>query len=145
MKSEKGITLTSLILYIILLLLVVSILSVVSSYFKNNVNYITDIGKYVTQFNKFNCFFIEDVKNNSELLSVEENKIVFKDGTTYTFANNDVYRNKVRICENLYALTFEEDNYEDNNGFTKKIITVHMAIEGSNLFESTNEYVLKYW
>ena len=145
MKSEKGITLTSLILYIILILLVVSILSVVSSYFRNNVNYITDIGKYVTQFNKFNAFFIDDVKNNSKILSVEDSKIVFEDGTTYTFANNDVYRNKVKICEGLYLLTFAENDYEDDNGFTKKIITVHMAIKGSKLFESTNEYVLKYW
>ena len=147
MKSEKGITLLSLIVYIALLTLVLGILSVVSNYFYKNVNYITDTGKYVSNYNKFNMYFIEDVKNNSEIYSISEDgtQLVFADGTNYTFADNSIYRNKVRICENIYALSFSKRAQTDENDFTKQIITVNFAVRGSKLFETENDYVLKYW
>ena len=145
MKSEKGITITSLVIYVILLILVISILATVSSYFYSNVNRLTDMGKYVAEFNKFNMYFIEDVKNNTDILAVENNRIMFEDGTIYTFQDESVYRNKVKICEDIYSMQFNENEEEDDNNFTKRIVIVNMAIKGSELFETSNEYVLKYW
>ena len=46
MKSEKAITLTSLIIYIVLLILVVGILNNISENFQRNTSYITEMGKY---------------------------------------------------------------------------------------------------
>ena len=145
MKSEKGVTLITLIIYLILLVLVLSILSIVSQYFFGNVNRITDIGKYLSGFNKFNMYFIEDVKNNTETYSVTNNEIIFKDGTTYTFENTDIYRNKVKICDNIYNVTFSKKDEEDSSNFTKKIVTVEMTIKSSKLFNVSHEYVLRYW
>ena len=81
MKSEKGITLNSLIIYIILITLVLGLLVSISSYFYSNLDYVNDTGKTMFQFNKFNMYFIEDVKNNTDLYSIEDEKIVFEDGT----------------------------------------------------------------
>ena len=77
MKSQKGITLTSLVVYIVVLLIVLGLLSNISKYFYSNTKYITDANKYVSEFNKFNMYFIEDVKNNIfyEEISNEENGI----------------------------------------------------------------------
>lgn len=145
MKKEKGITLTSLIIYIVLLIFVVSILSIISQYFYANTSYVTETGKYVSEFNKFNMYFIEDVKNNSDVYSIEENEIVFEDGTTYTYLNQSIYRNKVEICKNIYTCIFTEKQEIDDNNFIKKIINVRIVVNGSKVFDSQNDYVLRYW
>jgi len=144
-KSEKGITLTSLILYIILIIVVISILSFVSKYFYSNTSYITDMGKYAAEFNKFNMYFIEDIKNNTNIYSIEDAKIVFEDGTIYTYSNGSIYRNKVQICRNIYNCVFSKTEQTDGNNFTKQIVNVKFKVEGSENFETENDYVLKYW
>ena len=145
MKSQKGITLTSLILYIVVLLVVISTLSVVSTYFYSNTSYITDTGKYIAEFNKFNMYFIEDVKNNSNIYSITDNKIIFEDGTIYTYSDASIYRNKVQICKNINSCNFSKFEETDSNNFTKQIVNVKMKIKGSQVFETENNYVLKYW
>ena len=145
MKSDKGITLTSLTLYIVLIILVLGFLSLVSQNFFQNTKYISDTGKYVAEFNKFNMYFIEDVKNNADVYTIEDNKIVFEDGTIYTYTDNDIYRNKIKICENIDYCKFSKTNQIDENEFEKKIINVKIRIEGSKDFETENDYVLKYW
>lgn len=145
MRTEKGITLTSLIIYIIVLIFIVSMLSAISSYFYANTSYISETGKYVSEFNKFNMYFIEDVKNNSDIYSIDKNKIVFADGTIYTYTNESIYRNKVEICNNIHGCSFEKREEVDTNNFVKKILNVKMIIKGSKIFESQNDYVLKYW
>lgn len=147
MKQEKGITLISLIIYIILLTLVISMLSVVSNMFYLNRQYIIETGEYISEFNKFNMYFIEDVKNNKDIYKISENEIIFEDGTKYTYisgTDNGIYRNKVKICSNIEKCVFsKEDKVEEK--ITKKIINVEMSIESSKSFETSNEYVLKYW
>lgn len=145
MRSEKGITLTYLIIYIILLILVVSTLSIVSTHFYSNTKYLMDNGKYVSEFDKFNMYFIEDVKNNKETYSVDTNKIVFEDGTVYTYSEKSIYRNKVELCRNIENCTFFKLEETDDNNFTKKIINVKLSIAGENKFETEINYVLKYW
>lgn len=147
MKSEKGITLTSLILYVVILCLVVSTLSVISKYFFSNVGNLKDSKRYIANFNKFNMYFIEDVKNNKDLYyydNEEKNKIIFEDGTIYTFLNESIYRNKVKICSDISECEFYKYEYE-NEGFVKKIIKVTMTIKDEDNFKTENEYVLKYW
>lgn len=138
MKSQKGITLMSLIIYIILLIIILSMLSALSETFFNNTKYITDKGKYLSEYNKFNMYFIEDVKNNKNIIEIGNNKIIFEDGTSYLFANNRIYRNKVKICNSILNTKFI---YKEIN--EKKIIEVEMYIKGSS--KLSNEYVLKYW
>lgn len=145
MRSEKGITLTYLIIYIILLILVVSTLSIVSTHFYSNTKYLMDNGKYVSEFDKFNMYFIEDVKNNKETYSVDANKIVFEDGTVYTYSEKSIYRNKVELCRNIENCKFSKLEETDDNNFTKKIINVKLSIAGENKFETEINYVLKYW
>lgn len=145
MKSQKGITLLSLIIYIIVLLVVIGTLSMVSQAFYSNTSYIADMGKYVAEFDKFNMYFLEDVKNNSNIYSITSNQIVFEDGTTYSYSKQSIYRNKVEICSNIYTCTFSNKEEVDENNFIKRIINVKLSIKGSTVFESENDYVLKYW
>ena len=144
MKNQKGITLISLIMYIVLLVIVTAMLATVSSMFFSNTKYLTDSSKYASEFNKFNMYFIEDVKNNKDVYSISEKEIIFEDGTVYTYKNqnndNGIYRNKIKICSNIGYCGFKKIE-EDN----KKIINVHIVVNGSKLFETANNYVLRYW
>lgn len=147
MKKERGITLISLIIYIIVMCMAIAILSIISNFFYSNTDYIKENSQYVSEYNKFNMYFIEDVKNNKDTYQVTNNKIIFEDGTVYTYkadTDNSIYRNKVKICKNIAYCKFSKSETVTNNT-TKNIIQVHMIIKGSKLFETTNEYVLKYW
>lgn len=147
MKSEKGITLISLIIYMIAITIVIGILATVSSSFHNNIDYIKENSKYVSEYNKFNMYFVEDVKNNRSTYNVTENEIIFEDGTVYTYksgTDKSIYRNKIKICENIAYCKFSKTE-PITNGVLKHVINVHMIIEGSKIFETTNEYVLRYW
>ena len=57
MKSQKGVTLVALVIYIIVFTIVISILSVISSFFFSNVNFVKEQANYAPEFNKFNMFF----------------------------------------------------------------------------------------
>lgn len=147
MKSEKGITLMTLIIYMIVMSLVIAMLALVSDLFYANTNYITENSKYISEYNKFTMYFVEDVKNNKDILQITNNEIVFEDGTVYTYKSspdNSIYRNKVKICTNIAYCQFDKIE-EETDKVIKKILQVHMIIKGSKLFETNNEYVLKYW
>ena len=98
MKSEKGITLTSLVIYIMVATIVIATMAIVSSFFFSNINLVRDQDKYAVEFNKFNMFFVNDVKNN-KTAQIEEHKITFEDGTIYEYNTSEqaVYRNDTKI------------------------------------------------
>lgn len=149
MKNQKGVTLISLIIYIIVLTIIISILSLVSQSFFNNIKYITEKGKYVSEYNKFNMYFIKDVKNNKNILECTKSRVILEDGTVYTYESEEqsIYRNKVKICNNISACNFTktETNSKETGNIKKYIIKVEMLIKGSKNLKTTNEYVLKYW
>ena len=144
MNSQKGITLTALVIYVGVSTIVISIMAVISSFFFENVDGIKKQENYASEFNKFNMFFINDVKQNKTAV-VEENKITFEDGTVYQYRQSQktILRNNTKIASNVTSLTFNFQEYEATENTTKNIITVNISI-GENFSESI-EYVLKYW
>ena len=78
MKSEKGITLITLIITIIVLCIVIAMLSVVSSMFFENTKYLKEDSKNLSEYNKFAMFFIEYCKNNEDVYEVLNDKIIFE-------------------------------------------------------------------
>ena len=147
MKSEKGITLTALVIYIIVGTIVISTMAIVSSFFYSNVNLIKDQDQYAVEFNKFNMFFINDIKNN-KTAQVETHKITFEDGTIYEYnaGQQSVYRNDTKIAEAVQELTFTADTYQvENTDTVKNLVRVFMSIGKTANFQKEIEYVLKYW
>ena len=144
MKSQKGVTLIALVIYVIVLTIVVSILAMISSFFFSNVNFVKDQANYAPEFNKFNMFFIQDVKNNKNV-TVSGNNIKFEDGTEYIFNLDQkaIYRNGKAIAKNIQAAVFSTETIRNT---TKNIINVNIAIGNAGaLFTKNIDYVLKYW
>lgn len=144
MKSDKGVTLIALVIYIAVFTIVVSTMGLLSSYFYNNMHLIKDDASYVVEYNKFNMFFIQDVKHNSTA-TIENNVIKFEDGTIYEYKSNSIYRNDKEIAANVKSATFNLETYEVEST-TKNLIVVNLDIgEGEKEYQKEIEYVLRYW
>lgn len=145
MKSEKGLTLTALVIYILIATAVISSIALLSSYFFSNMNVVKEQSQYAPEFNKFSMFFLEDVRNNSGA-EVTTTKVTFADGTVYEYKSNEkaVYRNTTKITERLDSFSFATSETVVKNT-KKQIITVKMAIGDIQNAPNGIEYVLKYW
>lgn len=149
LKSEKGITLISLTVYIIVMLVVIGILETISTFFYSNLGIVKDSAKYASEFDRFNSNIIKDVKNNYKV-NVDDTKktIIFEDGTTYVYNENDesIYRGNNKVASHVKSFIISKKTITINN-VDKDILTVNIVIGGStkSLFSKQIDYTLKYW
>ena len=139
MKNNRGITLISVIIYVIAMLIIIGVIAVISKYFyKNIADSINEVDP-VVEYTKFNSFFSEEVNTKYiQVIEWDENHVVFDNGVQYTFIaeNKGIYRNKVKICRNIDTCSFEVKN---DNGKDK--IKVHFT--AGNFDNSSITYTLK--
>lgn len=147
MKSEKGVTLTSLVIYVIIATMLISSLALFSSFFFSNMSQVKEQDQYALEFNKFCMFFILDVKNNKSA-TVTDKKVVFEDGTIYEYKESEkaVYRNDKKISKRIQSVKFTSpvEGYKVKNT-TKQTITVDISIGRNKTFNDSIEFTLKYW
>ncbi len=142
MKSQRGITLISLTIYVIGMSIIIGIISIISTFFYKNVEK-SDVIDSITQYTNFNRAFAEEVnRENIKVLACgqgnKQNYIVFDNGVQYTFiqSNKGIYRNKVKICEGIERCIF---SYDIQNG--KNVVNVDIQdIEGK---ERKRTYTLR--
>lgn len=139
MKSQKGVTLISLTIYIIVMTIVVGVVSVISTYFYKNTHSLSSKIDPLTEYTKFNSFFTDEVNhNNIKILDWKQDYVVFDNSVQYTYvpANQSIYRNKVKITKDVENCKFER---KIKNG--KDVITVTLKIK--NAQERIVDYTLK--
>ena len=142
MKSERGITLTSLIVYIISMLIVISIVSVLTTYFYKNIKNINYGINPLNEYTRFTSYFSNEVNTeNIKILECEQNDnqsyIVFDNGVQYTFVrqNEGIYHNNAKICSSVKECTFSTGITNGN-----ETVTVNLKIEDKTY---NNTYILK--
>lgn len=144
MKSERGITLTALVLYIAVATLVISCMALLSAHFFTTTDKLKEQSNYVVEYNKFNMFFINDLKSN-KTATVTSTTITFENNVKYEYKENKIYRNDVEIAQNVKNAEFTTDTYVVENT-TKNIIKVNLTIGTENKeYKKEIEYVLRYW
>lgn len=145
LKENKGITLTSLVIYIIVFIIIIAIMANISNYFYSNIEGIKDSPKYVDEFNKFSMFFVADVKRNTEVVTISEDSLQFADGTKYEYRDESIYRNNEKISKYVKSFSFEKKPYVVNS-FSKTLINVS-SIFGTDKEQITRnvDFVLRYW
>ena len=145
LKGEKGITLTSLVIYIIVFVIIIAIMANISNYFYSNIGEIKDSPKYVAEFNKFSMFFIADVKRNTEIVTISEDSLQFADETKYEYRDNSIYRNNEEVSKYVKSFSFEKKPYVINS-FSKTLINVSSTFGTDNEQITRNiDFVLRYW
>lgn len=139
LTSNKGITLTSLIIYIIGMTIIVGIVATLTSVLQNNINEFGQNSEDIAQILNFNMYFLEDVKKeNNKIVKInnELHQITFLTGNTYTFSENSIYFNNVKICENIKNVKFE---LSQNSNTVK----VQIQTNSTPSYEKIIEYTIK--
>lgn len=145
MKNEKGVTLTALVAYISVFMIIISIVTMISTHFYGNLAKVKQPSKYILEFNKFAMFFISDVKLNGSISSISTTSIEFEDGTKYEYKDSKIYRNDQIICKNVSSFEFTKAEYTENN-YSKTLVNVKAVYgQGENAISRTVDFVLKYW
>ena len=136
MKKENGITMLSLIIYVLLMIFVVAAISNITASFYKNVNDFDTESESTVAYSKFNMFFLNDIKkDNIEIEDYKDNYIILAlngEEIQYSIQNNALYRNKVKICDNLNnaSITVSEGNK----------ITINLKIGD---YQKTTTYVIE--
>lgn len=148
MKSEKGITLTSLVIYIIIFSAVLALVGSLTNFINGNIKNLNADSISSEEFNKFNTYFVKDIKESKKVVAEEatdKTEITFDNGSKYTYvkSENAIYKEAVKIARNI--IKFNATVKEENN---KKLIDIEIST-GTNVnkpnFEKNIKYVLKYW
>lgn len=139
MKNNHGVTITSLIVYVIAMLIVIGIIANLTSFFYTNVLNLEDESSNISEISKFNMYFLKEVKNaNNSIVQIEENKVTFVSGNTFTFQDDSIYLNNIKICKNIKNLNFSKE--EINN---KNVINVLITVGDNMEYTKTTKFVMR--
>ena len=114
MRNERGITLTSLVVYCVILMIVIGIVSVMTANVQQNMSTIKSLKGYITEVNKLSMYMVDETKNGSNdvvKISGDGASIEFKNGNKYIFAVDSIYKvssdnRKIKICDNVEGCKF---------------------------------------
>lgn len=137
MEGNRGVTIASLTIYVIAMLIVIATIATITSFFYTNVNNLDTRSQNISEITKFNMYFLEETKKNgNKTMGVSDKQISFSSGNIYTFQDNSIYLNNIRICENVKNVIFSIEKKEN-----REIISVLITI-GDNLeYTKTTKYV----
>lgn len=140
MKRDSGVTLTSLIIYVIAMVVVVATIATLTKYFYGNIDRLSEKTNGAKEYTAFNSYFTNEIndRSNKILAEVSSNtKLVFSNGNQYTFSKKHesdltglIYLNKMIICRDVKDCRFE---YND----TTKLITVKIEFKDKQEYENT--------
>lgn len=139
MKSEKGVTLSSLIIYVIAMSIIIGTIAAITNYFYGNINGLTDRTEGSKQYTEFNSYFVNEVNKRGNIVLTDllnsngETKIVFSSGNQFKFVESAIYFNKIKICKDVTSCSFVFDEQTNK-------ITVTMQINGKTF---KNDYILQ--
>ena len=138
MKSEKGVTLISLVLYVIAATVVVGIVSIISTFFYSNTENMNELATATGEYNIFNLAMLQETKqkgNNIVNISQDQTEITFESGNTYTFQADEVLKNGAKICSGVTNCKFKKTMQEE-----KEILTTLFEMKD---FAKTVSYVIE--
>ncbi len=123
MKSEKGVTLTSIMIYVIAMTTAVLVVGRLITYFYKNIDLVSSNTAAASEYTKFNSFFTNEINTKgNEVEECANDYILFsKTQNQYTFKNGNIYLNKIRISKDIKSCQFIYDK-------AKEIITVNLNI-----------------
>lgn len=138
MKNNKGITLTSLVVYIAVVIVVAATIIRITTYFKNNMEDASDVS-FETEFQKINLYLLTESKTvGNGIDEIEQGKkIIFTNGNIYEYNSSDktIYMNNIKICTDVETCTFSKET--TNSG--KIAIILEIKIAGVS---KTQKYVI---
>lgn len=133
MKKEQGITMVSLVIYIAVMTIVIALMSKIITNFYKNTDTVQGNIQEIVEFNKFNSYFLKEVKianNKVDYISFDNNYILFTSGNTFSYSNNKIYYNGVKICENVQRMKISLG--KNGDGLDNSVVRVILKFENFN-------------
>lgn len=131
MKSNKGITLTTLAVYITAVLIAVAILSVILSNFKKTVDVANDKMSDISQYNMFELYFLKEAKKTDNYIeNIDNSSVLFTSGNKYQYKDNKIFlindskNKKIMLLSNVDKCVFLK-NDEKEKTFIKVELTIN--------------------
>ena len=143
MKLEKGITLTSLVIYVIGITIIFAVVANLTIYFNKNSRTIEYTTNNSAQITRLNQYLINDTKKeNAQITEANENIIIIQaNGETikYTYDKNSkgIYRNKVKIANDVQSLEIKKDIIYD-----KTKLLLNITIGEQEQIQKDLEYII---
>lgn len=126
-RNTKGITLVSLVIYVVIMLMLIAIIAV----FKNNIDKnIDSMGEYtslVPQINKVHMYMLGEVniKDNKVLKRNSSGSYIeFSSGNSYMFSDGSLYKNSVKVLSDIIGGSFQVET-ENNN----EVLYVNLSLD----------------
>lgn len=140
MKNNKGITLTSLVVYIAIVIVVAAVIIRVTTHYQTNLSNVADVS-FESEFQKINLYILTESKTvGNGIKEIAENgeEITFNSENKFTYNAEDeaIYLNSnIKICDNVQKCAFEQEIAD--NGKTMILLTIKI-----NDVEKSASYVL---
>jgi hypothetical protein len=137
MSTQKGVTLTSLTIYVIVVGIVLGILLTITTNFQIGIGDMNEEGTKNVEIDNFNMYFLREVKKNgNKILEMSPSKIKFSTNNEYKFENSNIYLNgNIKIASDINKCEFSQELIEGK-------IIIKVVIKAKNTTERTIEYVL---
>lgn len=144
MKSQKGITMISLIIYVASFLVIAGIIGAITTYFYNNIEIMDKNSGSSAEYNKLNVYLLKQVKTKGVAVEKYGNQVE-KDSKTETEINEAIEANGIDIDEDgikddISYITFNLPN-GTKNSFTK--VDDKLYFNKIKLCENINEFKIK--
>lgn len=135
MKNQKGITLVSLVVYVIVMIIVLGVLSaIINQFYKNNDSMEADTEE-ILKFNKFNTYFLKEAKlKDNKVDNVSDNYILFSSGNSFSLSGDAIYYNNIQICKGVKEFVVQQG--KDGNGENENIVYIQLSFD--NFTKSIN-------
>lgn len=133
MKKENGITLMSLIIYVAIMIVILGVMGIVITNFYNNTNSLQGNVAQILEFNKFNNYFLKEVKTtNNKVDNITENYILFTSGNSFSISESSIYYNNIKICDGVQEIKFTLVKDEEDAENEYSIINASLTFENFN-------------
>ena len=124
MKSDKGVTLISLIIYVMSFLAIAGVVALVSSFFYNNSKVLSSEATASSEFDMLNAYFTKETRevenyivqlqDDDETVEGIEKKIVFSNGNKYIFIKENETEEYGKIIFSNEYIYFILSDYVEN-------------------------------
>ena len=140
-RLNKGVTLVSLTIYIILFTITIGVLSTLTGYFMKNIDDVVVSENSDELFNRFLTYIHKDL-NDKDLINIKSGQIDSdEDYLIFVFSNNVQHQYIVEKLNNDNTLYFLN---KESSGSCNKIIALSKNVTGnSNIFEYGQDNILK--
>ena len=118
MKNQKGITLTSLGIYVVICILVVAMLATITANYKGAIKSMDNEAEYSSEYSKFNLYFLEEVKKQEN----QKKPTITKENNNLIVMNMEEYKRKMLQKDiEKHLLKAEEDIEKGRTRSARKV------------------------